>query len=71
MGTFVRRTSKFSRALEPTVERQVSAEHFIEITDAEYENIERIEFSTPKMGSDGFGMFKVVYKTPVLCESNK
>lgn len=65
------KANKFSRVLEPTVERLVSAEHVIAITDAEYENIDHIEFYSPEIGGKDFGKFKVTYKTPVLCELNK
>ncbi|EJQ8147556.1 hypothetical protein N8J30_004260 [Salmonella enterica subsp. enterica serovar Newport] len=65
------KTNKFSRVLEPTVERLVSAEHVIAITEQEYENIDNIEFYSPEMGGKDFGKFKVTYKTPVFCELNK
>ncbi|HFW4798347.1 TPA: hypothetical protein ACIBS5_003790 [Salmonella enterica subsp. diarizonae serovar 60-67:z35:-] len=67
----MRKTNKFNRVLEPEVERLVSAEHVIAITDAEYENIDRIEFYSPEIGGKDFGKFKVTYKTPVFCEFNK
>lgn len=67
----MRKANRFSRVLEPAVERLVSAEHVVAITEKEYENIDHIEFYSPEIGGKGFGKFKVTYNTPVLCELDK
>ncbi len=68
MRLIMNNKNSFRRALEPTIERFVTAEHVATLSRSQYENIERIEFSPPKMGDSNFGKFKVTYKTPVLCE---
>ncbi len=71
MRSFMDNKNSFRRTLEPTIERFVSAEHVASLSHSQYENIDRIEFSPPKMGDSTFGKFKVTYKTPVLCELNR
>lgn len=71
MRNYMRKNNKFSRVLEPISERFVSPEHVVTISQAQYENIDRIEFSPPRLGDADFGKFKITYKTPVLCEINR
>lgn len=71
MRSFMRKNSNFSRVLEPASERFVSAEHVVTLTNSQYDNIENITFSPPKIGDEGFGKFKITYKTPVFCEANR
>lgn len=61
-------TNSFRRALEPVTQRFVSADYVVHMEISEMDNIDRIEFSPPKIGGDDFGKFKVTYKSPYLCE---
>ena len=61
----------FSNVLEPVTQRIVTAEHVLHMQEMEMSNIDKIEFSPPKLGADGFGKFKVKYKTPFLCEVDR
>lgn len=63
--------NRFSRVLEPVQIRIVSADYVANLDRHQISNIERIEFSPPKIGDDHFGKFKVTYKTPQLCEVDR
>ncbi|MBA1179564.1 hypothetical protein G7008_03520 [Pseudomonas psychrotolerans] len=44
--------------------RKVSAEHFVEMTARSRDEIKRVRFVPPKIGSRGFGHFEVETGTP-------
>ena len=62
---------KFRRVLEPVTHRFVNPEYVVKIESIEMENIERIEFSPPRLGDSHFGKFKLTYKVPHLCEVSR
>lgn len=64
-----RRSSFLTRALEPKKEVLVNSEKFLDLVESvSHEQIERIEFKSPKFGETNFGSFKVILKTPHLME---
>ncbi|ARZ01850.1 hypothetical protein AXW37_12360 [Yersinia ruckeri] len=64
-------TNRFSRVLEPVKIRFVSPDFVVNLNQDQMDNIERIEFSPPKIGDSDFGKFKVTYITPQLCEVSR
>lgn len=56
--------------LIPFRERYLSAQDYLTEMrkDVQYHNIESVHFIPPKVGHLGYGVFKVKYKTPILCE---
>lgn len=71
MRMHMRKGRNFSHVLKPVTERFVSAGYIVTLTTSQYENIEHIEFTPPKVGDNDFGRFKVTYKTPTFCEVNR
>lgn len=52
--------------LIPKRERLVSAESYLQEIATRQDIIKEVEFVPPKLGSKGFGSFRVHYDTPVL-----
>jgi len=71
MRSLKKNNNSFSRVLEPTTQRYVTAEFVVSLDRKDMDNIQRIEYSPPKLGDTDFGKFKVTYKTPVFCEINR
>ncbi|CAM4041642.1 Uncharacterised protein [Enterobacter cloacae] len=70
-GYMNHKNSNFNRVLEPMYERVVSADQVATLNKSQIDNIEKIQFTPPKIGGSDFGTFKIRYKTPVLCEVNR
>lgn len=52
--------------LVPKRERLVCAQSYLQEINTHQDNIKEVEFAPPKLGSRGFGSFRVRYDTPVL-----
>lgn len=52
--------------LVPKRERIVSAQNYLQEIATHQDNIKEVAFIPPKLGSRGFGSFRVRYDTPVL-----
>lgn len=44
--------------------REMSAEQFVQFSEAHAVEIKNVRFVPPKIGSDGFGVFEVETRTP-------
>lgn len=55
--------------LIPKTVRNLSVKEYLKETKHAHSanNIERVAFVPPRIGSSGYGSFQVTYKTPKLC----
>lgn len=62
----MRKSKSKTLVLTPTKERILKPEAYLADIKLHQDVIKRVEFIPPKLGSKGFGSFRVQYDTPVL-----